>query len=376
MNGCGGVLMVGTHRRTMGGIRAVVDGYEQAGLFARFHVTYVATHREGSAWLKAITALGGWCAVAVQLARLERPLVHVHLASRASFWRKSVVCLLARLAGRPYLLHLHGGGFRSFYFDECGRLARRAVRTVFARARLVLVLSDEWREVVGDICPSARIEVLTNGVPLPSDEALRAHARQPGRILFLGQIAEAKGIFDLIHAFARIAPRFPDARLVCAGPGEIESARALAARLGVAGRVELPGWIDAERKRCELGAASVFALPSHAEGMPMALLEAMAWGLPAVSTPVGSIPRLLQRGEAGLLVAPRAVDELAAALAALLGDPARGAYMGRAARAAIASRASLEASVEQLGALYRRLGVRESPPLRTRWDIQPERGRT
>lgn len=353
--------MVGTHRRTMGGIRAVVDGYEQGGLFERFPLVYVATHREGRVWRKAAVALVGWLAVAVQLMRLDAPLVHVHLASRASFWRKSVVCLLARLAGRPYLLHLHGGGFATFYFEECRPAARRIVRGVLGRADLVLALTDEWREVLLRICPAARVEVLRNGVALPAEHEPGGAVTAAPRILFLGQVSEDKGAFDLLRAFAQIAGRFPQARLVCAGPGALAEAEALARQLGVADRVELPGWLDGARKRRELASATVFALPSRAEGLPMALLEAMSWSLPAIASSVGGIPRLLQHEVSGLLIAPGDLAGLSAGLATLIADPARGMRMGGAARDFVAAGYSLEASVEQLAAVYRRFGLCERP---------------
>src|ERR1700753_3882459 len=108
---CRSVLMVGTDLDGMGGVRAVVSGYKEGGLFERYHCVYVPTHRAGGVWVKIVTALKGWVKVARLLRQLGAPLVHVQTASRGSFWRKFVVCLMARLAGRPYLVHLHGGGF-------------------------------------------------------------------------------------------------------------------------------------------------------------------------------------------------------------------------------------------------------------------------
>jgi hypothetical protein len=111
---CRSVLMVGTDLGGMGGVRAVVRGYIDGGLFERYDCVYVASHRAGNAWVKIFTALKAWVRVAVLLRKLDAPLVHVQTASRGSFWRKAVVCFMARAAGRPYLVHLHGGGFSPF----------------------------------------------------------------------------------------------------------------------------------------------------------------------------------------------------------------------------------------------------------------------
>ena len=359
---CRSVLMVGTDLAGTGGIRAVVCGYIGAGLFDRYRCTYVATHRPGSAWIKAAMAMRGWWRVAIALLTLDAPLVHVQTASRASFWRKSVVCLLARIAGRPYLVHVHGGEFVKFYAEESRPLTQRWIRHTLSRAALVIALSVEWRERLQAIAPKARIEVLPNGVALPD---LRSQQRlQEPTLLFVGDLIPAKGIQDLIRAFGRIAARFPQFRLVCAGGTPPAETAQLIAQLGLQQRVLCPGWLGPQRLRTELGRATVFALPSYAEGMPMALLEAMSWGLPVIATPVGGVPQVIEPEVNGLLVAPGDIDALAAALARLMSEPALRESLGAAARRTIGTRFSLDAALDRLGELYRRFGLEPRPPAR------------
>ena len=119
----------------------------------------------------------------MRLHTLDEPLVHIQLSSRASFWRKSVVCLLARLARRPYLLHVHGSEFADFY-QQSSPAARRIVRTVLAKATLVLALSEAWRATLQQISPQARIEVLMNAVPLPAPDDVPGPANPQPSLLF------------------------------------------------------------------------------------------------------------------------------------------------------------------------------------------------
>lgn len=354
---CRSVLMVGTDLTGMGGIRTVVQGYIDAGLFERIDCTYVTTHRFGSHLRKVRAALSGWMGVALCLMRLDAPLVHIHLSSRASFWRKSVVCALARLARRPYLLHVHGSEFADFY-EECGPAARRIVRTVLARATLVLALSEGWRMTLERICPRARIEVLRNAVPLPApEEAHRPLDRRPV-LLFFGEIARHKGVFELARAFAQTARALPAVQLVYAGTGRaVDETRELIATLGLSDRVEFTGWLEAQRKRAALAGATVFVLPSYVEGMPMALLEAMSFGLPVIATSVGGVPEIVTHDVDGLLVPPGDVDALAAAIARLMSDPRLRERLGRAARETVATRFSLDFAVERLLWIYRRYGI-------------------
>jgi len=359
---CRSVLMVGTDLAGMGGIRTVVEGYIEAGLFEKVDCTYVTTHRPGSHWTKIAAALSGWARVAARLATLDCPLVHVHLSSRASFWRKSIVCLLARLARRPYLLHAHGSEFAEFY-QECSPLSRRIVRAVLARADLVMALSETWRATLTQISPRARVEVLTNAVPLPQLEERRdLQGRQP-TLLFFGEIAAHKGVFELAQAFAGIAAAFPRLKLVYAGTGRaIEEVRRLPAELGLEDRIECTGWLESQRKRAALAGATIFVLPSYVEGMPMALLEAMSWGLPVIATAVGGVPEVITSEVNGLLVAPGDVGALAAAITRLMSDPALRERLGSAARETIATRFSLNTAFERLLAIYRRFGIEPRTP--------------
>ncbi len=361
---CRSVLMVGTDLRSIGGISTVVRGYIDAGLFDRIDGTYVATHRYGSNWRKLLVALTGWMRVVLRLHTLDAPLVHIQLSSRASFWRKSVVCLLARLARRPYLLHVHGSEFADFH-EECSPAARRIVSAVLARAALVLALSEAWCATLQRISPRARLEVLMNAVPLPPPERLpHAPDREP-TLLFFGEIARHKGVFDLARAFAGVAAGLPGLRLVYAGTGSgVEETRRLTRQLALGDRVEFTGWLEAQRKRATLAGATIFVLPSYVEGMPMALLEAMSFGLPVIATPVGGVPEIVTHEVDGLLVPPGDIDALGAAIVRLMSEPGLRERLGHAARETIAMRFSLDSAVERLLGIYRRFGIepREARP--------------
>lgn len=353
---CRSVLMVGTDLAGMGGVRAVVAGYIEGGLFDRIDCAYVATHRYGSHLTKLKAALTGWLQVALRLHTLDAPLVHVHISPGASFWRKSVVCLLARLARRPYILHCHAGPFEKFH-AQCPPPARRIVRAVFARASLVIALSESWRAILERISPQARIEVLPNAVSLPAPHDVRRAGGSAPTLLFLGDVGRHKGVFDLVHAFARIAARFPWLRLLCGGAGEIDEVRRLAARLELAGRIDCPGWLALEARNAALADAAMFVLPSYMEGMPMSLLEAMSWGLPVIATAVGGVPEIVTDEVNGVLIAPGDIDALAAAIARLMSDSALRGRLGGAARETIATRFSLDTAVERLIEVYGRFGI-------------------
>jgi glycosyltransferase involved in cell wall biosynthesis len=149
---------------------------------------------------------------------------------------------------------------------------------------------------------------------------------------------------------------------VAAGSGEIDEVRRLARELAVEAQLELPGWVAGEAKARLLAEAAIYVLPSHNENLPVSILEAMAAGLPVVSTRVGGIPDAVRHGTEGLLVTPGAREELAQALLRLLSDPALARKMGDSGRRRVASEFSPAAVLGALERLYGAIGGLSTTP--------------
>jgi glycosyltransferase involved in cell wall biosynthesis len=356
------VVMLGTAPQTRGGISAVVEAWRAGGLFERWPVDYVATHCDGGAGAKLLAAARGLRRFFALLLEHRRVLVHVHCASRASFWRKSLFMAIAHAARCPVVLHLHGGGFARFYEQECGPLRQRLVRHFLGRAACVIALTERWRAWLAQAGANPNLVCIPN--PVRADAAPAPRARR-GVILFLGRIEAAKGIGELLEAFAVLRAAQPEAELVCAGAGGIEAAARRAEALGIEDAVRFPGWLGEAQKRAWLRRAAVFVLPSHAEGLPMSLLEAMAAGVPVVASAVGGIPDVVKHGVNGLLVAPGDAVDLLRALRRVLRDPQLAAALGAAGRETVRARFAPEQVLAQLGEVYAGLGV-EGAPLRAR----------
>jgi len=340
-----------------GGISAVVDAYRAAGLFDRWAVRYIATHEQGPSLSKLTTA--GWALgrFAGLLLAGRVALVHVHMAFGASVWRKGVFVLLALLARRPVVTHVHGSDFVEFYTQGCGPVGKWLVRRLLERSDAVVALSSQWVASVHGIAGAAPVRRIWNPVVLGESPPRSRRGRDEAVLLFLGTLGERKGVYELLESLGALAREFPSLRLRCGGDGEIERVRRRASELGLAERVELLGWVTGAEKQRLLDEAAVFVLPSHREGLPIALLEAMSAGLPVVSTNVGGIPDAVRDGEEGLLVAPGDVPALTAAVARLLRDPALGRRLGAAARQRVERCFRAERIVTELESLYRSLGA-------------------
>jgi glycosyltransferase involved in cell wall biosynthesis len=206
-----------------------------------------------------------------------------------------------------------------------------------------------------------RLHVVPNGVRLPSlpDDAERADARAelgvaPDAVLILasGRMTEQKNFGDLLVALAGMDQTPAPWRCLIAGDGPLHGDLvAQAAGLGLTDRVSLPGHLtDIERV---VAAADIFCLPSRWEGRPLALLEAMAAGLPVVASAIASVSELVEDGRVGYLCQPGDTAGLARALGDLLADPELRHRLGAAGRTAIAAHHGWDAMIDRLEALYR-----------------------
>ncbi|MFO1207019.1 MAG: glycosyltransferase family 4 protein [Burkholderiales bacterium] len=347
--------MVGTDPQGRGGIASVVQAYREAGLFERCALHYVSTHAEGGRLHKLGMALRGAWAAWRALASGEVAVVHAHVASGASFVRKSVLLALARRSGAGTVFHLHGGGFQIFH-RRGGPLMRWWIRHTLERSSVVLCLSESWRRVLLEIAPQARVQVLRNAVRVP---AQAESAGDPRRLLYLGLISRQKGLLVLAEALSLLRSRGLVLTLAVGGTGDSQELLERAAALGVAGQVQLLGWIGPQRRDEELRRAAIFVLPSFDEGLPMALLEAMAAAKAVVTTPVGGIPELVSHGCDGLLVPAGDAPALADALGRLAADPALCGRLGQAARHKVLQHYAVNVAVDRLVACYAMLGIAE-----------------
>lgn len=350
------LYMVGTSFETKGGISSVVNVYRAAGLFERFRVVYIATHADASVIGKARIAF--WAVIRYWFALLlGRPgALHAHVSSRSSFWRKCLFMVPSFICGVPVILHLHGSDFRVFYEQESSPLRQRIIRAVFSRSYVVVVLSETWKAWVVSALGCAKVEVMYNPVLLPAVRA-EQDLSEPSRVLFLGRLGQRKGTYDLLQAARLLIPRNPGVEFLLGGDGEVAAVTKHAEELGIASHIKCLGWILGEDKEKLLRSATMFVLPSYAEGQPMGVLEAMAYGLPIVATSVGGIPEAVGDDEAGFIITPGDIPALADRIEKLLGDADLRRLKGLSARSRVERLFSSTIVLDRIEAIYRRLGA-------------------
>ena len=345
------VLMAGPDPAGRGGIETVMRLIMER-CSDEVDLTVVATHRHGSWLYRSVASVTGLTSALAQLAVRRPDVVHLHVAKRGSLVRKGVLTWAAAALRVPVVLHCHGGMFERD-FRRMPPVLQRLVSGVFRRAAAVIVLSESWLSVYGDLVgvPAEKLIVAMNCVEVPA--ALPDRAAEPLGVAFLGRLGPQKGAWDLVRAVAALpAPLRARLRVQLAGDGDVAGTRALVAQHGVGDVVEVRDWLDATERDQVLADSAVLALPSPNEGLPMSLLEAMAWGLVPVVSPVGGIPEVVTDGGNGLLVRPGDPEHIAAALRRLVEEPALRAELSAAARRSAEDGFSIEAYREKLGHIW------------------------
>jgi glycosyltransferase involved in cell wall biosynthesis len=334
----------------------------------RFSVTTVPTYIEGSRWRRLTTNISGMlCATWLVLNR-RVDILHVHLAHGGSVVRKSLPLAAARLVGVPSVIHAHSYDFGG-WFDRLKPIVRAAVRRLLVADYWLVLGGRHVEEYASRLqLTSDRIGILHNAVRVPATPVSQFDVPWVHAVA-LGRLGVRKGSYDLIAAVAELDDSVrSQLRVTLAGDGEVDQVRAAIAAAELHETIHAAGWLDPAARDELLCSAHIFVLPSHDEGLPMALLEAMAHGLAPVTTMVGSIGEAVEDGVNGVLVAPGSPGEIAEALAALVDDEALRTALADAARSR-AQDFSLDRWYERLTLLWTDLA--STPPSSTNRVGQP-----
>jgi glycosyltransferase involved in cell wall biosynthesis len=290
-------------------------------------------------------------------------LVHSHGKGAGLYGR-----LAARRAGIP-AVHTFHGIHHAHYPAGLGRAYLALERGLARITQAIVHVSDSQAlEAAGlGLAPPGRSYVVVNGIDAAriagaamTREAARQFLQLQPEALVIGTVArfdQVKALDTLLRAFAFVAAVEPAARLVLLGEGpEASRLRSLAAALGIEARVRFPGFVAGASRL--LPALDLYASASRKEGLPLALLEAMACGLPVVATRVPGHMDVVEQGVTGLLVAPDDPQALGRALRDLMAEPAGRKAMGQAGRQRVQHRFAASRMAAETADLYRSVARR------------------
>ena len=356
------VLMLGPHRAAVSGVSTHLNLLMESALGDDFDIVHFQVGSEGrdeGAIGKAIRLMVSPFFLAASIIFRHVAIVHVNTSlNPKAYWRDLVYLLISKALGARVVYQVHGGKLPRKFF------ARSPVLTSFLRwtlglADLVVVLAQVELRAYREFVPKQDVVALPNGIDCRPYSVVPTVQSTPDRALqlvYIGRVAREKGLYETFQGLRLAHELGVDARLIVAGSGSEEARlRRYAQALGIAPRVCFVGPVFGNDKVKLLFGADVMVLPSYSEGLPYALLESMAAGVPVIATPVGAIPDVVSDGIHGYLVPPRDGKAIAEALAMLAGDREKIAWMSRACRRRVRAAFSIERLAQEFSYHYGRL---------------------
>lgn len=298
------VLMLGNDPSVKGGITSVISqilahDWKNEGVEMKFIQTYIETNNIK----KIVFFANAYRKIESELKHNRPDIVHIHMSYKGSFTRKYLIHKLCQKYGVPDLIHLHGSEFKK-WFDASDTKRQEKIRSLIRECRCFIILGDKWKKTIKEIEPSAKTLVLSNAVHIPVETV---EWNEPFKILYMGVLIRRKGVADLLQAVNLLKDEasLKNVVFMIAGTGYEEgNLKALSKELGIEKYVEFLGWIDGEKKEKLLKNCQMLVLPSYNEGLPIAILEAISYGMPVVATDVGDISAAVHNGENGYLFTP------------------------------------------------------------------------
>jgi glycosyltransferase involved in cell wall biosynthesis len=301
------------------------------------------------------TVLANLIRFPVAVSRVRPSIVYLTVSSHWPFWEHAIYLLVAKLLKKKVVFHYLGALIQ--FWDGSSTLAKRMITWVMSQADLVIVLSEQTRQFVLRVGVPEPVRALPSSVPAQfsaeKDCVSRRDAEGDVRVIFLGGASGfRKGVRDLSKAIELFRTKGYDqqhhVRFVLCGGDQVWSVREDLRQKAALDFTEFRGCISEQEKLDLYRNAGIFVLPSYNEGMPYAIVEAMAAGLPIISTDTGSIPEVVEDGVNGYLVSPGDSAALVSALLRLASSSELRRQMGLSNIQKAAAEYSLDATTRKL----------------------------
>jgi len=343
--------MVGMHLSlTRGGISTLTADILASRLSDECKISYIASQAEQLGTVqklilaaKAVTQFVGKCITG------KFDSAYVHVGSNASLYRESAFVILGRLFRLPVIVHFHAGDLE-IYLEKQNRLGRAFISKAISWASKAIAVSHESGRSLRQLAPDLPISVVPNAIEtkrflsiirnetkIADDDAVR--------LLFVGAVGKLKGERDLISALAKLNDSKIKFSILGFGAEALED---LPEFSKIAEQVEHIGPIPMAERYDHFRRADIFVLPTYAEAMPISVIEAMAAGLPTVTTRVGGIPEIIDHDVEGLLFDPGDTIQLAEQIYKLASNRSLRLEMGRKARERVQRQMCFDSYIEKI----------------------------
>lgn len=304
------VLMVGNHPSVKGGITTVITQMLNHDWNKdNIKLEFVSTYIEKNSILKIIFFIVAYIKILYNFIFFRPDVVHIHMSYKGSYTRANLIVNTANIFKIKYIIHLHGSEFEK-WFNECHENKKRKIRKMLKNSYKFIVLGEKWKNVILSIEPDTDVFVLNNAI---KETPKKCMYNEKINILFLGVMIKRKGIYDIIDIIRKnyLLLKNNKVTFILSGSGkEEENLKRIVYENNFDDIVCFTGWINDKEKEKIILKSQFMLLPSYNEGLPMAILESMAYGLPIIASNVGDISEAVENGKNGFLIRPGNLNDL------------------------------------------------------------------
>jgi len=318
------IVTIGVSKKTFGGMAAVLVSYEK----------YFENMRTISTWRRGNLFIISWYFFQalvrfffMLLFDWRIKIIHIHGSKKGSFYRKSVFIMISKIFKKNVVYHQHAGEFQDYYQKSS---YKKLIVKIINLCDKLIVLSQSWKNFYLDIGISNEKLIVLNNIVTPPVSIFPRSIDEKLHLLFLGEIRQAKGIYDLLNVINDNKEILKDKILLRIGGIVVDGdLNAFIEENGLSSIVAYEGWVSGSKKSECLEWADVFILPSYYEGLPMSILEAMSYARPVISTNVGGIPEILHSHENGILIEPGNLEQIGDGLSFFIENPEKVTEYGK-----------------------------------------------
>lgn len=311
--------MVGVSKETQGGMYTVVANYLENNLLKqKTQIEYIPISTVGSIPKRLFFSFRGIVKILKVLVRNHIDVIHIHMSERGSVYRKGIVLKIAKLFKISTVTHMHGADFEDWYLSLSQRQKNR-VKKIINISDEIIILGENWREIFSTVMmDKSKIHVIYNAVP---SVAYNQYNENSKSLLFLGALIERKGIYDILQVATKLNKKLPkDITFDFYGPDPNGDFNRKIIEMGLEKRVFYHGWLKDADKKQVFSKTLLNLLPSYNEGLPMTILETMAYGIPNISTNVAAIPEVIENNVNGKIITPGDIVSLEEAILDIVQD--------------------------------------------------------
>lgn len=343
------IVHFGPSLEDKGGVVTVIKSILKLDFNDRFKMEAIATTKENS---KILTFVKSIFITISKYVKGDVNIAHIHMASKGSFYRKSIITIISKVFKIPVIIHVHGACFKEFY-AEMNWIMKKYCKYIFDSADNIIVLTESWKVFFSEITDEEKIKIVSNFVFVP--ENIKENIKDDSsikNILFMGRLGQRKGTFDLINAIEILVNRTEKFKLILAGDGEIEKCKAMIKEKQLDKFIDIVGWINNEQKEQYLRNGDLLVLPSYFESFGLSLVEAMSYKIPVIASWGGEMSEVVRDNIDGLLINPGDVGDLADKLYVLITDKKMRKDLGKNGYNRVCSKFSNIAIKEKLIEIY------------------------